>query len=139
MKTYSQKTSEVKRKWHLVDVKGQVLGRTATQIAKLLIGKNKPTYTPHIDGGDYVVVINAAQVELTRNKADKKMYYRHSGYPGNLKEIPFARMMEKNPTKIIEKAVYNMIPKNRLRGKRMARLKIYAGAEHQHQSQLGDK
>lgn len=136
MKTYSQKTAEVTREWHVVDVKDQVLGRIATKIAEKLIGKYKPTYTPHIDGGDYVVVINAAEVAVTGNKAASKKYYRHSGYPGSLKEKTFGELIELYPTRVIEKAVYNMLPKNKLRDPRMKRLKIYAGAEHKHHSQL---
>lgn len=135
-KTYMQKPAEVKRQWHLVDVKDQILGRVATQIAQKLIGKRKPTYTPHVDGGDYVVVINASQVKLSRNKAQKKVYYRASQYPGNLKEIPFLEMLEKQPHKVIQLAVKNMLPKNKLRSLRMKRLKVYAGSEHPHQTQL---
>lgn len=139
MKTYMQKAADVDRKWHLVDVKGKVLGRVATEIAEKLIGKHKPTYTPHIDGGDYVVVINAADIAVTGNKMDDKIYYSHSGFPGGLKKKSLGEMMEKKPTDVIKKAVYNMIPKNRLRSPRMNRLKIYAGAEHKHSSQLAEK
>ena len=139
MKTYSQKTAEVQRDWHLVDVKGQVLGRIATQIAQKLIGKHKPTYTPHIEAGDYVVVINAAEVVLTRNKADQKVYMSHSGYPGGLKEVPFKKMIAEQPEKVIQSAVSNMLPKNRLRQVRMNRLKVYAGSNHPHQTQVNHK
>jgi len=139
MKTYSQKTADVQRDWHLIDVKGEILGRVATQIARKLIGKHKPTYTPHIEGGDYVVVINAAEVALTRNKADQKVYARHSGFPGGFKEIPFKRMIAEHPEKVIQLAVVNMLPKNRLRQVRMNRLKIYAGDTHQHQAQIDHK
>jgi len=139
MKTYSQKTAEVKRDWHLIDVKGQVLGRIATRIAQKLIGKHKPTYTPHIEAGDYVVVINATEVVLTRNKADKKVYMSHSGYPGGLKEVPFRKMIEEQPEKVIQLAVINMLPKNRLRQIRMNRLKVYAGSKHPHQTQIDHK
>lgn len=135
-KSYSQKSAQVERSWHLVDVEGKILGRTATTIAQKLIGKHKATYTPHIDGGDYVVVVNASGVKLSRNKAEKKIYYRHTGYPGGLKERSFQEMLEKFPQRVIEKAVYNMLPKNKLRKKRMTRLKVYADATHQHQSQL---
>jgi len=135
-KSYSQKLAQVERSWHLVDVEGKILGRTATTIAQKLIGKHKATYTPHIDGGDYVVVVNASGVKLSRNKAEKKIYYRHTGYPGGLKERSFQEMLEKFPQRVIEKAVYNMLPKNKLRKKRMTRLKVYAGGKHQHQSQL---
>lgn len=136
-KTFMQRKEDVKRSWHLVDVKDQVLGRVATQIAVKLIGKDKPTYTPHTDGGDYVVVINAGEVKLTRNKANQKMYRSHSGFPGNLRERSFTEMQNKNPEEVIRLAVVNMLPKNKLRDQRMARLKIYAGSEHPHASQLG--
>jgi len=139
MKTYSQKTADVQRDWHLVDVKGQVLGRIATQIAQKLIGKHKPTYTPHIEAGDYVVVINAAEVALTRNKADQKVYMSHSGFPGGLKEVPFKKMIAEQPEKVIQLAVINMLPKNRLRQVRMNRLKVYGGSTHPHQTQIDNK
>jgi large subunit ribosomal protein L13 len=132
-----QKTAEVQRQWHLVDVKDQVLGRIASEIATKLIGKHKPTYTPHIDAGDYVVVVNAAAVAVTGKKMSDKIYYSHSGFPGGLKEITLENLLKKFPTRVIEKAVYNMLPKNKLRADRMKRLKIYAGLEHKHHSQLG--
>jgi large subunit ribosomal protein L13 len=137
--TFMQRKEDVTRKWHLVDVKDKVLGRIATQIAEKLIGKDKPTYTPHTDGGDFVVVINARQVAVTRGKEQKKIYYKHSGFPGGLKQRTFEEMIRKNPEEVIRLAVKNMLPKNRLQGDRMARLKIYADAEHKHDSQLGDK
>lgn len=136
MKTYMQKTAEVKRDWHLVDVGGQILGRIATQIAQKLIGKHKSTYTPHIDGGDFVVAINASNVALSRNKADKKVYFRHSGFPGGLKEIPFKKMLAEHPEQVIKLAVKNMLPKNKLRQLRMNRLKVYPGDKHAHESQF---
>jgi large subunit ribosomal protein L13 len=139
MKTYSQKTADVQRDWHLVDVKDEVLGRVSTQIAQKLIGKHKPTYTPHIEAGDYVVVINAAEVALTRNKADQKVYMSHSGFPGGLKEVPFKKMIAEQPEKVIQLAVINMLPKNRLRQVRMNRLKVYAGSTHPHQTQIDNK
>jgi len=139
MKTYVQKPADVKREWHVVDVKGKVLGRIATEIATLLMGKNKPTFTSNVDGGDFVVVINAKEIEVTRNKNNTKMYYRHSGLPGGLTEQTFDELLAKKPTKIIELAVYNMLPKNTLRAGRMARLKIYADAEHKHQAQVETK
>lgn len=135
-KTYMQKTAEIKREWHLVDAKGQILGRLASEIAQKLIGKNKVTYTPHIDGGDYVVVINAGEIEVTGNKAEDKMYYSHSGFPGGLKSKNFAKLKETFPDRIIEKAVFNMLPKNKLRSERMNRMKVYSGSEHKHESQL---
>jgi len=136
MKTYMQKTAEVKRDWHLIDVGGQILGRIATQIAQKLIGKHKSTYTPHIDGGDFVVAINASNVALSRNKADKKVYFRHSGFPGGLKEIPFKKMLAEHPEQVIKLAVKNMLPKNKLRQLRMNRLKVYPGDKHAHESQF---
>jgi large subunit ribosomal protein L13 len=135
-KTYMQPTAAVTRSWHLVDVKDQILGRIATEIAEKLIGKHKPSYTPHIDGGDYVVVINSKLVAVTADKDHTKMYYSHSGFPGGLKTKPLGEMRATFPNRLIEKAVYNMLPKNKLRQHRMTRLKVYAGAEHTHQSQL---
>lgn len=132
-----QKKADVERKWHLMDADNQILGRFASEVAQKLIGKAKATYTPHIDGGDYVVVVNAAGVTTTGiNKPQDKKYYTHSGYMGSLKSKSLAEMMEKNPEKVIEAAVYNMLPKNKLRQDRMNRLKVYAGAEHKHESQL---
>lgn len=136
-KTYMQKSAEVTRKWHLIDVSDSTLGRSATEIAVLLMGKKKPTFTPHIDAGDYVVVVNASKVRVTGNKAAQKTYFRHSGHPGSLKGESFAELIERDPAKIIEKAVFNMLPKNKLRTERMARLKVYAGENHPHISQLG--
>jgi large subunit ribosomal protein L13 len=138
-KSYSQKTSEIKRQWHIVDAKDKVLGRISTEIATKLIGKNKKEYTPHIDAGDYVVVINAADIAVTGKKEEDKMYYRHSGYPGGFKKQNLAKLRSQFPERIVEKAVKNMLPKNRLQGDRMARLKVYAGSEHNHESQLGAK
>lgn len=134
-----QRTEDVVREWHVVDVKNQILGRVATDIATKLMGKHKPTYTPHTDAGDYVVVLNASEVKLTRNKPLTKTYSRHSGYPGGLKTRTFTEMQEKHPEEVIRLAVINMLPKNRLRKNRMIRLKIYPGAEHPHQSQMGGK
>ncbi|HDQ15635.1 MAG TPA: 50S ribosomal protein L13 [Bacteroidetes bacterium] len=131
-----QRKEDVVRDWHLVDLEGKVLGRVATEIAKLLMGKDKPTFTPHVDGGDYVVAINASKVELTRNKKESKVYRWHTGFPGGLKEMTFERMMKKHPEKVIERAVYNMLPKNRLRKNRMVRLKIFALDQHPYQNQL---
>lgn len=135
-KTYMQKPAEVERDWHLVDVKGQVLGRIASQIAPKLIGKHKPSYTPHVDSGDHVVVINATQVEVTRDKAKKKVYRRSSQYPGGLKEIPYEKMMAEHPERIIWRAVRNMLPKNKLRQQRMRRLKIFPGEKHPYEKQI---
>jgi large subunit ribosomal protein L13 len=138
-KTFIQKKEEIKRQWFEYDAEGQVLGRLATKIAEKLIGKHKVTYTPHNDGGDYVVVINAEKVEVTRNKANKKIYYWHTGFPGGIRQRTFAEMIEKNPSKVIELAVKNMLPKNRLRDQRLARLKIVVGDKHPYQSQIKAK
>lgn len=135
-KTYMQKTAEVKRDWHLMDAEGQILGRLATQIATKLMGKNKLTYTPHIDGGDFVVVINASKIAVTGKKETDKEYFRYSGYPGGLRSLPLGKLRDTYPTRIIEAAVYNMLPDNKLRSGRMNRLKIYADANHKHESQL---
>jgi len=138
-KTYMQPKEAVKRKWHLVDARGQILGRLASQAAQKLVGKHKTTYTPHTDGGDCVVVINACLVEVTGGKEEKKLYYRHSGFPGGIKQQSLGTMMKTHPERVIEKAVYNMIPKNKLRSGRMNRLKVYAGSDHPHQSQFESK
>jgi len=127
-----QKTSDVKREWHLIDAKDKVLGRLASEIAELLIGKQKKDYTPHIDAGDFVVVINAAEIAVTGNKEDDKKYYRHSGFPGGLKVRTLGELRETFPERIIEKAVKNMLPKNKLQSPRMTRMKVFAGAEHPH-------
>ena len=133
-KTYMQKTSDVKREWHIVDAQDKILGRLATDIAQKLIGKHKKEYTPHIDAGDYVVVVNAAQIAVTGNKEEQKKYYRHSGFPGGLKVRTLGELRETFPERIIEKAVKNMLPKNKLQSPRMTRLKVYAGAEHPHET-----
>jgi len=136
-KTYTQKTSEIKREWHIVDAKDKVLGRIATDIALKLIGKNKKEFTPHMDGGDYVVVINAKDVAVTGNKEQDKMYYTHSNFPGGLKSKNLAKLRAQFPERIVENAVKNMLPKNKHQDVRMTRLKVYAGSEHKHTSQLG--
>lgn len=133
------KTADIERKWHLMDAKGQVLGIFATEVAEKLIGKHKPTFTPHMDSGDYVVVINAKEIEVTGNKRTNKIYYRHSGYPGGLSAKSFDQMQQSFPERIIELAVKNMLPKNKTQADRMSRLKVYAGPEHKHTSQLGAK
>lgn len=138
-KTYSQKPSEVERKWFIIDASTAPLGRLSTEIAKYLIGKYKPTYTPHIDGGDYVVVINAGLAVVTGNKELDKKYYRHSGYPGGISEANLAELRTKSPEKIIENAVSGMLPKNKLLADRMQRLKVYSGTEHPHQPQQPKK
>jgi large subunit ribosomal protein L13 len=135
-KTFVQRKEDVERQWHVVDVDGKVLGRIVTEIAQLLIGKGKPTYTPHVDAGDYVVVINAAKVAVTRGKEDKKMYYSHSGYPGGLKQIVYKDLMANYPEKIITRAVKNMLPKNKFQKPRMARMKVFPTAEHSYQNKI---
>jgi len=135
MKTYIPSKEEISRKWWLVDAKGKILGRLATEIAKLLMGKDKPEYTPHLDMGDFVVVINAHKVRVTGGKEKKKIYYHHSGYPGGLKQRTFEELMERNPEEIIWRAVKGMLPKNKLRKKRLKRLKIYVDENHSHAAQ----
>ncbi len=135
MKTFSAKPTDVIRKWYIVDASAAPLGRISTEIAKLLLGKNKPQFTKHVDCGDFVIVINAENLVVTGNKANDKMYYSYSGFPGGLTELTMAEKMAKNPAKIIEKAVYGMLPVNKLRPGRMKRLKVYTGMEHGHDAQ----
>jgi large subunit ribosomal protein L13 len=135
VKTYMARTGEVSRKWHLIDADGQVLGRMATRIADLLRGKGKAEFTPHMDTGDFVVVINAAKVKLTGKKDLQKTYTRYSGYPGGLKTIPVARVRERHPERLVEHAVAGMMPKNKLGRALLLKLKVYAGAEHPHAAQ----
>ncbi len=139
MKTYVPKKTEIKKNWYLVDAEGKILGRLASKIAQILSGKNKPIYTPFLDTGDFVVVINAKKVKVTGNKEKKKIYYHYSGYPGGMKEIVYEKLLEKKPTVIIQKAVRGMLPKNKLRSKMLKKLKIYAGTEHRHQAQNPEK
>jgi large subunit ribosomal protein L13 len=134
-KTYSAKPSDVTRVWYVVDAGEAPLGRVATRVATLLTGKDKPMFTSHIDCGDYVVVINAKNTIVTGKKADDKIYYRHSGFPGGIKQRTFTEQMEQDPTKAIFKAVRGMLPVNKLRDERLARLKIYADGEHNHEAQ----
>ncbi len=135
MKTYSAKTGEITRDWYVVDAEGQILGRLATQIADRLRGKGKPQYTPHIDSGDFVVVVNADKIAVTGNKLEDKMYYRHSGYPGGLKTRPLREQLERRPTEVLRKAVKGMLPRNRLARRQITKLKIYAGPVHPHEAQ----
>lgn len=135
MKTYSQKPVEVTRKWVVVDASQATLGRVATTVAKYLIGKYKPTYTAHIDGGDFVVVINAAKLVVTGDKMEQKKYYHHSGFPGGIKERTLKEQLERDPTKPIIDAVTGMLPKNKLVDGRLKRLKVFAGEEHNHAAQ----
>lgn len=135
MKTHSTKPSEINREWHLVDADGVVLGRLASEVAKLLRGKHKPYFAPHLDCGDHVVVINASKILMTGNKLLAKRYYRHSGYPGGLKEVPYDKLMSTRPELAVERAVKGMLPSNKL-GRAMAKkLKVYAGPEHPHGAQ----
>jgi large subunit ribosomal protein L13 len=129
------KPSEVQRSWYVIDAEGRPLGRVATEAARLLRGKHKPIFTPHIDTGDHVIIINAAKVVLTGHKLDQKIYYHHSGYPGGLKRTIYRRLMEKRPTFVMEKAVRGMLPKNRLGRAMFKKLKVYQGSEHPHASQ----
>ena len=138
-KTFSQKPADVTREWFLVDASELPLGRIATIVADKLIGKSKPTYTPHVDAGDYVVVINAEKLVVTGNKETGKIYYRHSGFPGGIKDATLAEVREKFPERIIEKAVQGMLPKNKLSAGRMARLKVFPGVEHAHAAQTPKK
>ncbi|OYD06505.1 50S ribosomal protein L13 [Paludifilum halophilum] len=133
--TFMAKPDQVDRKWYVVDAAGQPLGRLATQVATLLRGKHKPQYTPHVDTGDFVVVINASKVDLTGKKESKKNYYRHTGWPGGLKTITAGELREKRPEWMIEWAVKGMLPKNILGRKQLKKLKVYAGSEHPHQAQ----
>lgn len=135
MKTYFATNENIEHKWYLVDASDKVLGRLATQIAKYLRGKHKPEYTPHADAGDYIVVINASQIKVTGNKEQEKVYYRHSGYPGGLKETTFDKLQAKDPTRVIELAVKGMLPKNPLGRAMLRKLKVYAGTEHPHTAQ----
>ena len=139
MKTYSVKKSDIERAWHVMNAEGKTLGRLATEVATLLKGKHKPTYTTHMDVGDYVIVVNAEKVVVTGNKAEQKMYYSHSNYPGGLKSANYAKMMQKHPTKIIEHAVKGMLPHNRLGAAMIKKLKVYAGPTHPHQAQMQGK
>lgn len=138
-KTPVLKRADITREWHKMDATGQVLGKLATDIATKLIGKHKRTYTPHIDAGDYVVVTNAAAVAVTGSKLQNKKYYSHSNYPGGFKSVSLERMMSEFPERVIEKAVYNMLPKNKLRSDRMQRLKVYSGDAHPHDSQFAQQ
>jgi large subunit ribosomal protein L13 len=139
MKTFIAKPHEVERKWYIVDASDKPLGRLASEIAKILRGKHKPIYTPHVDTGDHVIVINAAKVRLTGKKLDQKLYRRHSQYPGGLKEIPYRQLMETRPTLAIYEAVRGMLPHNRLGRKMLKKLRVYAGQEHGHEAQQPEK
>lgn len=136
MSTYTARPADIEHQWFIVDAEGMVLGRLATEIAKIIRGKHKPTFTPHMDTGDFVIVINASKVRVTGRKAEQKTYFMHSGYMGHEKHIPFATLLAKHPERVIEKAVHGMLPKNALgRGVLRQKLRVYAGAEHPHQAQ----
>ena len=135
MRTYSPKAGEVTRQWHVIDATDVVLGRLASHAAVLLRGKHKPTFAPHVDTGDFVVIINAEKVALTGNKRDTKMAYRHSGYPGGLSSMPYSVLLDKHPEKAVEKAIKGMLPHNSLGRNMLRKLKVYAGPEHPHQAQ----
>jgi large subunit ribosomal protein L13 len=135
MKTHSTKPSEIERQWYVVDAEGQTLGRLASEIAKILKGKHKPIYAPHLDTGDYVIVINAEKVHVTGHKMDQKMYYRHSGYPGGLTGLTLREQLDRHPTRVIRFAVRGMLPHNRLGRAMLGKLKVYAGDAHPHTAQ----
>jgi large subunit ribosomal protein L13 len=135
MKTWNAKPGAVERHWYVVDAEGQTLGRLATQIADTLRGKRKPEYTPHVDTGDFVVVVNAEKISVTGQKLDQKLYHRHSGYPGGLRSRTLREQLDRRPTEVIRKAVKGMLPRNRLGRAQLGKLKVYAGPEHPHQAQ----
>ncbi|KAA3631390.1 MAG: 50S ribosomal protein L13 [Proteobacteria bacterium] len=135
MKTYSAKPETVRRDWYVIDATDKVLGRLATEVARRLRGKHKPEYTPHVDTGDYIVLVNADKIRVTGNKSSDKMYYRHTGFPGGIKEISYEKQMAKNPALIIESAVRGMLPKNALGRAMFKKLKIFKGPDHSHQAQ----
>ena len=135
-KTYSLKKAEIDKVWHVLDAEGQTLGRLSTEVARLLMGKHKPTYAPHLDMGDFVVVINAEKIRVTGKKLDDKIYYRHTGYVGGLKETTLADMLRRKPQQVLEKSVKGMLPRNKLARHQLGHLKVYAGPDHPHQAQV---
>jgi large subunit ribosomal protein L13 len=135
MKTYSPKAAEIERKWHVVDASGQTLGRLASEVASILRGKHKPMFAPHLDTGDYVIVINAGKINLTGKKLTDKFYHYHTGYPGGIKSIAYGKLLETKPEKVIELAVKGMLPHNKLGRAMFKKLKVYAGTEHPHEAQ----
>lgn len=135
MGTFSPKPGDIERRWHIVDADDQVLGRLASQIAQLLRGKHKPIYAPHVDTGDFVVVVNAEKIVLTGNKREQKIAYRHSGYPGGLKKTPYSTLLDTKPERAIQLAVKGMLPRNKLGRKMLTKLKVYAGTDHPHAAQ----
>ncbi len=136
MRTYSLKGSEISKEWHVLDASGQTLGRMATHIAALLQGKHKPTYSPHLDMGDFVIVVNASKVRITGRKLQGKVYYRHTGYMGGLKETTLSDMLQKHPERVIQLAVRGMLPRNKLARHLLGHMKVYAGPEHPHEAQV---
>lgn len=138
-KTYSPKMAAVIREWHLVDMSGKILGRTATLVSRLLLGKDKPTYAPHVDIGDFVVVINADKVAVSGEKMSKKLYHWHTGYPGGLRERSLGQMLQKDPQRVVEHAVSKMLPKNKLRSLRLRRLKVFTGTQHPYQDKFAQE
>ena len=135
MKTYTARAEDIEREWFLVNAEGKTLGRLASEIAQVLRGKHKPIYTPHLDCGDYVIVVNAEKVRVTGRKLDQKMYYHHTGYPGGIKSISLRNQLQKHPERVLQAAVRGMLPKNRLGRKMLKKLKVYAGDSHPHQAQ----
>jgi large subunit ribosomal protein L13 len=135
MKTYQAKKEDIEHKWYLVNAEGKVLGRLSTELAKILKGKNKPTYTPHVDTGDFVIVVNAGKITLTGKKMKDKIYYHHTGYPGGIKEMSAEKLLARKPTEMIRMAVRGMLPKNSLGRQMLRKLKIYAGPNHPHEAQ----
>ena len=135
MKTYSTREADIKREWHVIDATDQILGRLATRIARLLMGKHKPIFSPNMDTGDYVIVTNASKIRVTGNKTRQKIYYRHTGYPGGHKFVSYEDMMQKSPEKVIEMAVRRMLPKNKLARDMLKKLKVFRGPEHTHAAQ----
>ncbi len=139
METYIPKLNEINQKWLVVDADGQILGRLASEVASILRGKNKPIFTPHMDVGDYVIIINAGKIRVTGKKAKTKKYYRHTGYPGGLRSDNYSDLIKSNPARILEKAIWGMLPHNKLGKKIYKKLKIYAGNEHPHEAQKPEK
>ncbi len=139
METYIPKLNEINQKWLVVDADGQILGRLASEVASILRGKNKPIFTPHMDVGDHVIIINAGKIRVTGKKAKTKKYYRHTGYPGGLRSDSYSDLIKSNPAKILEKAIWGMLPHNKLGKKIYKKLKIYAGNEHPHEAQQPEK
>ena len=135
MRTYSPKASELTHDWYVADAADQVLGRFATQVAHVLRGKHKPTFAPHMDGGDHVIVVNAARIRLTGNKAEQKLSHHHSGYPGGLRSVPVARLLVRTPDEVVRRTIVGMLPKNSVGRAQLRKLKVYAGADHPHAAQ----